>query len=155
MSKTLSLKYPQNVRFLCDKCALCCSNTEKKVRTILLLDVEAKRISKETKKAITEFAQKTENSEPYVYKMKKTDEGKCIFLKDNLCTIYEIRPLICRFYPFELKTVGDNYIFTFTNECPRIGRGLRLKKSYFEKLFKESADLMLENTRERRSRNAT
>ena len=150
----MSLKYPKNVRFLCDKCALCCGNTKKRARTILLLNVEAQRISKETKKGIGEFAQKAEGSGPYVYQMKKTDEGKCVFLKDDLCTIYEIRPLICRCYPFELKTVGDNYIFAFTDECPRIGRGPRLKKSYFEKLFKESADLMLENARERRPRKA-
>lgn len=147
MGEALSLKYPRNVRFVCDKCAICCGNTEKKFRTILLLNVEAQRISKDTKKVIKEFALKIEGSRPYVYQMKKTDEGKCVFLKDKLCTIYEIRPLICRFYPFELKTIGDNHIFTFTDECPRIGKGPRLEKSYFEKLFEESANLMSKNAK--------
>jgi Fe-S-cluster containining protein len=147
VGEALSLKYPRNVRFVCDKCAICCGDTEKKARTILLLNVEAQGISKDTKKVIKEFALKIKGSRPYVYQMKKTDEGKCVFLKDKLCSIYEIRPLICRFYPFELKTFEDNYIFTFTDECPRIGKGSRLEKSYFEKLFEESANLMSKNAK--------
>ena len=39
----------------------------------------------------------------YSYEMKKNKKGKCFFLKENQCCIYEFRPIICRFYPFELK----------------------------------------------------
>ena len=141
----MSLKYPKNIRFVCNKCAICCGNTEKRDRTILLLGVEAQRISKEIRKTTREFACKTESSGPYVYQMKKTGEGKCVFLKDNLCAIYEIRPLICRFYPFELKTTRKHPVFTFTPECPCIGKGPRVRKSFFEKLLRESAHLMPKN----------
>jgi Fe-S-cluster containining protein len=78
--------------------------------------------------------------------MKKTKDGKCIFLKNDLCSIYQIRPLICMFYPFELKEVGSNrYIFAYTDECSAIGKGPQLKRGYFERLFKKFIELMNKN----------
>jgi len=110
---------------------------------MLLLGIEAERVAQRAQKAIGEFAEKIEGSEPYVYRMKKTEDGKCMFLKDSRCSIYNIRPLICRFYPFQLKTVGSNeLVFAYTNKCPGIGKGPRLKRSFFEKLFKKSARIM-------------
>jgi Fe-S-cluster containining protein len=104
-----------------------------------MLDIETRRISEVTAKPVEEFSKKTEGREPYVYEMKKTNKGgKCVFLKENLCTIYAIRPLICRFYPFELKTQKNGkYVFTDTAECPGIGKGKRLQKVYFENLLQQ------------------
>jgi Fe-S-cluster containining protein len=78
--------------------------------------------------------------------MKKTKDGKCIFLKNKLCSIYQIRPLICMFYPFDLKEVRSNkYNFAYTDECPAIGKGSQLKMGYFERLFKKFIELMNKN----------
>jgi len=134
----VSFNYPRNVRFRCLKCARCCGDTETRVRYILLLKCEAERIAEATSKSIMEFAQKIEGQAPYVYKMKKTQhDGKCVFLKNERCTIYRLRPLICRFYPFELKTTeSGEHEFHFTQECLGIGEGKRLTKKYFEDLLK-------------------
>jgi hypothetical protein len=99
----LDFEYPKNIRFICSRCAKCCGDTEEKVRSILLLEAEAERIAKKTSKNIDEFAERIEDAQPYVYRMRKTTEGKCVFLKDSLCSIYQTRPLICKFYPFKLK----------------------------------------------------
>jgi Fe-S-cluster containining protein len=74
---------------------------------------------------------------PYGYEVKKTNEGKCVFLKENQCTIYSLRPLICMFYPFELKFDKDKelHVFHFTHECPEVGRGRDFNKKDFERLF--------------------
>ena len=142
----LRFSYPKNVRFKCERCALCCGDTKDRVRSILLLRIEAERISQKTLKSVDDFAEKIEGFEPYVYRMKKTKNGKCVFLKDNLCSMYQIRPLICMFYPFELKEVGSNgYIFAYTDECPAIGNGPKLKRGYFERLFKKIMETMEEN----------
>jgi len=146
----LTFKYPKHVRFVCKRCAKCCGDTEERVRQILLLKIEAERISQRTLKGICEFAEKIEGSEPYVYRMKKTDDGKCVFLKDNLCSIYPARPLICRFYPFQLKNIGNGrFVFTYTDECPGIGDGSQLKRSFFQKLFQESVKTMPKVARKR------
>jgi len=145
----LSFEYPKHVSYVCEKCAICCGDTKERVRQILLLKIEAKRISEKTSKEIEEFAEKIKGCEPYVYRMRKTACGKCVFLKDNLCSIYEIRPLICRFYPFQLEnTENGKLIFTYTNECPGIGKGPEFKRRFFEKLLKESERMMAEDTSE-------
>jgi Fe-S-cluster containining protein len=97
--------------------------------------------------SLDELVENIEDSEPYVYRMKKNADGKCMFLKDNTCTIYQMRPLICRFYPFELKSDSrDEYVFAFTEECPSTGKGFELKRDYFERLFKNAMRLMRENS---------
>lgn len=130
--------YPKHVHFRCERCALCCGDTEDKVRAILLLKTEADRVSRKTSIEIDEFAEKIKGFEPYVYRMRKTEDGKCLFLKENSCSIYQIRPLICRFYPFELKNLRNGrYAFSHTDECPGIGKGPRLTRDFFGKLFRE------------------
>jgi len=135
----VNFNHPKKVRFECLKCALCCGDTKTRVRHVLLLKKEAKRISETTSKTIIEFAEKIEGHSPYFYEMQKTAQnGKCVFLKDNRCTIYELRPVICRFYPFELRlTKDEEYKFDFTKECPGIGKGKILKKKYFGDLLKQ------------------
>jgi Fe-S-cluster containining protein len=128
------------------RCALCCGDTEGKRRSILLLKIEADRISKKTSKRIRGFADKKVDSEPYIYRMKMTDEGKCVFLRCASCSIYEIRPVICRFFPFQLKNLGKNrYLFAYTEECPGIGEGSTLEREFFERLFGRFIELMKED----------
>jgi Fe-S-cluster containining protein len=100
------------------------------------LESEAEAISAETCSPIEDFATETGGTAPYIYEMKKT-EGKCFFLKNNQCTIYETRPLICRFFPFELKFDQDKkiHVFKYTLECPTINKGKTLTRKDFEELF--------------------
>ena len=142
----MSFEYPKHVRFRCERCALCCSDTKDKVRSILLLKIEGDRISRKTLIGLDKFTEKIEGFEPYIYQMRKTEDGKCIFLKDNSCSIYQMRPLICRFYPFQLKNLGNNrYAFTYTDECSGIGKSPQLKRDFFERLFGKFTELMREN----------
>lgn len=112
--------------------------------------IEADRISRATSKHIDMFVERVEGCEPYAYRMRKAVDGKCVFLEGNVCLIYKVRPLICRFYPFGLKDVGNGrYVFSFTDECACIGKGPVLKREYFERLFKQSAKLMEEDAAKR------
>ena len=148
-SFTANFEYPKNIRFLCSHCGQCCGDTKEKIRHILLLKSDVDRITKETLLIFNKFAKESTGSEHYIYEMKKTKSGKCFFLKNNLCTIYKIRPLICRFYPFPLENLGNNrYSFSYTKRCPGIGKGSLLKKTFFEKLFNEMLEAMEENIQE-------
>lgn len=139
---SLSFDYPRRIYFSCERCALCCGDTEHRIRSIFLLRIEANRIARKTFKDIAEFAERIDGFEPYVYVIKKTDEGRCIFLKNNACTIYQVRPLVCRFYPFELNLEYERYVFACSSECPAIGKGPRVKKEYFRRLFEMAWGLM-------------
>jgi Fe-S-cluster containining protein len=128
--------YPTAVRFHCIKCGICCGDTKEKNRHILLLRTEAEQIAKTTLQPISKFAVKIKNRTPYSYEMKKREDGKCVFLEKELCTIYSLRPLICRFYPFELKVLhNQKYTFLYTEECPGINKGRLLSESYFKRMF--------------------
>ncbi|MGZ4850773.1 MAG: YkgJ family cysteine cluster protein [Candidatus Bathyarchaeia archaeon] len=133
----MDFTYPVNVRFECNRCGLCCGDTKQKSRHILLLDSEAKLIASQTSKLLTDFSTEIIGRFPYCYEMKKTNEGKCFFLRENQCAIYPLRPLICMFYPFELKFDNGKVLhaFSFTTECPAIGIGKNFDEIDFERLF--------------------
>jgi Fe-S-cluster containining protein len=87
---------------------------------------------------IKDLALRMEGKEPYSFEMRKID-GKCFFLHGNQCSIYGLRPLLCKFYPFSLETDGNGkFRFQVTSECPGLGTGLLLKKPYYERLFNEA-----------------
>lgn len=132
----MDFTYPTDVCFTCNCCGLCCGDTDHKRRHILMLESEAEEISAATGQPIEEFANEAVGTGPYVYEMKKL-EGDCVFLKENKCTLYEHRPLICRFYPFELKFDADKdtHVFTATSECPMIGQGKQMAKKDFQALY--------------------
>lgn len=134
----MSFDYPDNVSFACCKCGLCCGDTETKMRHVLLLKHDVERIAKYVGREIKAFTVDIIGRTPYIYEMQKSKSGKCIFLKDNKCTIYEARPLICRFYPFELSTNDEGiYVFRTTEECPGVhvqntqGKGKKLDLDFF------------------------
>jgi Fe-S-cluster containining protein len=120
---------------------MCCGDTKTRARRILMLREEAQRISTIASETLESFALRIEGSAPYIYEMRKTADGKCPFLKGDVCAIYALRPLVCQYYPFELR-MGESggYVFSFTDECPGIGKGKRVGRDYFERLFQEASN---------------
>jgi uncharacterized protein len=148
-SRNAEFRYPKSLRFKCSRCTQCCGDTETRTRHVLLFEKEAERISKSTSKPIEAFARRIASHEPYLYEMRKGKEGKCVFLERKDCTIYALRPLVCRYYPFELKTDGNEILlFSPTNECPGIGVGEVLGESYFSNLFRLARRLFYRNGRQ-------
>lgn len=119
---------------------MCCGDTKHKTRHILLLETEAQNISQKMSLPKSTFSTKIKDAQPYIYEIKKTSDGKCAFLKDNQCTIYELRPLICIFYPFELKfnAKSNQHVFDFTVECPGINQGKPFAREDFIELFENA-----------------
>jgi len=138
LRRKVNFDYPTTVRFHCTKCGICCGDTKEKTRHIILLKTEAEQIATTTSRPISKFAVEINSKVPYVYEIKKrAEDGKCIFLEQNRCTIYPLRPLICRFYPFELKSAhSGKHKFLFTEECPGINKGRMLGANYFRKMFR-------------------
>jgi Fe-S-cluster containining protein len=144
MKPKANFRYPRNIRFKCSNCGICCGDTAEKTRHILLTERDAERIAASTKQAVNAFANKAEGKAPYTHEMRKRAEnGKCVFHQNSRCTIYPLRPLICKFYPFELSAAEHGtHTFTVTNECPKISssgtaeEGEKLGWRHFQALFK-------------------
>ncbi len=138
----MGFQYPEKIQFKCLECGICCGDTQEKTRHILLLDEEAQNIAKSVNKSVSDIASKVKDKKPYGYEMKKnTTTGKCVFLKENRCTIYPKRPLICKFYPFGLETSRENQkVFFFTTECPGIGHGKVMQKNDYRILLSQAEE---------------
>ncbi len=115
---------------LCSNCVgnnfNCCSNFD--VDAPMLLPNEVDVISRKTNIAIKDFAKKIEFSKMYnddnlktLFQMQKQKDNACYFYRNNKCTIYEIRPIDCRIFPYDIKIGKDgNYylIYYKVNSCP-------------------------------------
>lgn len=126
--------YPNEIIWKCQRCTLCCKDSSKHIRHIKLLKQEGISLSRKIKIPMENFTVPTLDK-IYSHEILKNN-GKCIFLKDNICNIYEIRPLVCRFYPFEMKLI-DNNVFQILfsgKECSEINKGKKLNEDFFRNL---------------------
>ena len=123
---------------LCSNCvgksATCCCNPN--VDSPMILPKEAETISKNMKINIEEFASKVDFSKMHndytlkdLYQMKRQENSnQCYFYRDNECTIYEIRPIDCRIFPYDIKLEKDgNYYLVYykSNECQIINENIK------------------------------
>lgn len=136
------MSYPADVRFECQRCSRCCADTEARGRRILLLEAEARVIAEAKGIPLETFAVPSPCTPPYAFSMRKV-EGRCVFLRRTECTVYAVRPLVCRFFPFELRrSEPEGYEFVGTEEyCPGLGRGRLLTHRLFKELFASAEEL--------------
>ncbi|HID60747.1 MAG TPA: YkgJ family cysteine cluster protein [Hadesarchaea archaeon] len=136
----MNFRAPKNVRYECQRCARCCGDTSHRGRNILLLPSEVEQISSHTGLRPLSFASPASNG-VYRYRMKKRS-GKCVFLEGKACRIYDIRPVICRFYPFSVKRYNGTYMFEVSRDCPGIGLGNLVPPEHFERMVKKASEAL-------------
>jgi Fe-S-cluster containining protein len=115
--------YERNLRFKCKRCAIfCCklggpSLTAKDIEQI-------GSIGYNTSKFVEPAKRHDENSPFMPSAVKSRKDGSCIFLKmdekskEYECSIYEVRPTLCRLYPFDFKKIDTNsFLLKFIPCC--------------------------------------
>jgi Fe-S-cluster containining protein len=128
-------RYPANLRWICVRCTNSCRDLPQRRRNILLAPNDTKRIADATKLTAKEFSISSRGLVPYNRKMKKRN-GRCVFLQGSRCSIYERRPLICRFYPFSLRPAGVNgFEIGFDPSCSGMGKGPYRGQRFFHSLL--------------------
>ncbi|MFB0561817.1 MAG: YkgJ family cysteine cluster protein [Candidatus Lokiarchaeia archaeon] len=141
------VKFPEGIRFQCQRCARCCAHTEERSRRILLSDLDILRIEKNLALRRENFVEPVQGYYPFGFLMKMVD-GKCIFLDENkTCKIYEIRPLICRCFPFWIERKGNLFEFKTSSDCPGIGKGNVLEEEFFRGLLSQAVEVYQEINR--------
>jgi uncharacterized protein len=86
----------------CTQCANCCRVSEVGI-TDRDIDKLAKFIGVTREEFLRDSTQRDETNDLI---LKKSDAG-CIFLKDNLCTVYEARPQNCANFPHLVRGSGS------------------------------------------------
>lgn len=100
--------YKRNFRFKCKRCATFCC----KLGGPNLSEKDIQRIKK------------AGHIKDDFLELGKRNDGSCIFLRFNgilkiyECTIYDIRPVLCRIYPFDFEKINSNsFLLEFIPCC--------------------------------------
>lgn len=128
------VRYPDHLRWVCVRCANSCRDVPPRNRNILLTASDIEHITRAKRISPQEFSVSTHGRFPYERKMKKV-EGRCVFLQGSWCSIYGVRPLICRFYPFSLGRSEEGVLeVRFDSSCSGIGKGPMRGEAFFHNL---------------------
>ncbi len=90
----------EKIRFTCQKCGKCCG------AEVIVSYADVYRLSEDERirEEILKKHQPRQAKGNLVYStnslMGVRERYPCCFLKDNKCTVYTLRPLICRIFPF-------------------------------------------------------
>jgi len=134
LEKTIEFLYPANLGWDCTRCGACCRDAGKRERRILLLETDITRL--EGRHGSEEFVESIGGREPFVAEMKKID-GRCFFLSDDGCSVYDRRALLCRMYPFWVERSDDLLIIRADNVCPGTS-GKPLSEAFYSGLLRRA-----------------
>lgn len=130
--------YQNGLYFGCTECGNCCSDTSGYVE---LTEAEAENIAGFLKLSEADFLEKYVElrDQESAFRLKSHENGDCIFLVENRCTIYPARPLQCRTFPFWPENLKSNHRWKITAAlCPGINQG----RLYPEEEIESIVDLM-------------
>ncbi|MGD9365454.1 MAG: YkgJ family cysteine cluster protein [Desulfobacteraceae bacterium] len=118
--------FDSGIRFACQQCGDCCVGEP---GTIYVSRTEIKTIAASLHQTEVEFSAKYLYPFKDSYSIKEDRQGRCLFFDDG-CTIYPIRPLQCRTYPFWFSNLRSKSRWKrVQQQCPGIGRGRRYTRS--------------------------
>lgn len=129
--------------FSCLKCGRCCE------LEVIVTESELKLIEEKYPEKVKEVERirKYKKISNGLYSLLFSSEmgSECIFLKNNLCTVHEYKPVLCKLYPFfpislsilppfyisnfeDLVIVrsnksGEKYVISYDRNCPGINKG--------------------------------
>ncbi|NQV36785.1 MAG: YkgJ family cysteine cluster protein [Candidatus Marinimicrobia bacterium] len=112
--------YADGLQFECTGCGDCCKFADGYVFiTPLEIDVAAHFLNLTYK----EFSE-TYTNEFQGHKVLKDKNDACVFFKDKQCTLYNVRPMQCRTFPFWSSNMKSLYRWKIVAEkCEGIGQG--------------------------------
>jgi uncharacterized protein len=86
----------------CTQCANCCRVTE-----VGITPRDVEKLAKFIGVSEREFAQQFTARDDAGARILKRNEGGCVFLKGNLCSVYEARPQNCANFPHVVRGTGS------------------------------------------------
>ncbi len=99
-----------------NECRACCFDTQ-----MPLLESDLERLEAHTGRPRDAFSEQDETDRPR--RLSNTD-GHCVFLGDQGCTVYDVRPAGCRLYPLVLDP--DKGQGVLDDDCP-YRKGFRVR----------------------------
>jgi Fe-S-cluster containining protein len=145
----------ERIRFECTKCGACCREPS------LLVTVTGRDIARistglglpahevlraldfyimredEVPEGLRDIPSVATEQGPAYMALKKLENGDCVFLKDDLCMIHPIRPMVCMSFPFVFKDTDNELkwgLSAMKEICPGLGTGPEVEISDLREL---------------------
>ena len=117
--------YSGGLKFSCRRCRHCCSGEP---GYVFLSKEEIEGLAAFLGVSFDEFLEKyarpIDRGTYYDYSLKELEDYSCIFLGEEGCKVYPVRPLQCATYPFWDYLMSDRALWNAEKEaCPGIGTG--------------------------------
>ena len=117
----MSRFYQNGLHFQCTVCGECCRHSGGKVE---ITPIEALKIASALDMTSVEFQKKYCNQENGSIELIDNEDGHCIFLLEDRCSIYDSRPSQCRNFPFWPENLKSHYRWKqLRSFCPGIDQG--------------------------------
>lgn len=127
--------FDQGLRFACQQCGACCVGEP---GTIYVAKAEIETIAASLNQAVDKFTAQYLYPFKDSYSIKEDERGRCLFFDDG-CTIYPIRPLQCRTFPFWFSNLRSRHSWQkIKRQCPGIGRGRCYSRSEILERIRQS-----------------
>lgn len=110
------------MNFTCTQCGNCCTGEP---GYVWVTEDEMRAIAEFTGEPLEEIKQLRTRKAKGRHTLREKANGDCVYLeKGRGCTIYEVRPVQCRTWPFWESTVGTPQAWEETKKvCPGSGQG--------------------------------
>ncbi len=117
--------YQKGLRFRCIGCGHCCIDPN---GIVCCSDEEAQNMARFLNLTEHDFMEHYLEIHPTgQWQIRSFPDGRCIFLEGQGCSIYPVRPLQCRTYPFWPENLKSAYRWKQVGkECPGIGKGKKV-----------------------------
>jgi Fe-S-cluster containining protein len=90
--------YRDGLRFACTGCGQCCTGAP---GAVWVTSEEVEKMAQHLKMPVAEFSRRYLRTVGGRLSLNEhPDNYDCVFLKERRCTIYEVRPLQCRTFPW-------------------------------------------------------
>lgn len=113
----------QGIQFKCQGSGKCCVSRDE-YGYVYMTKEDRIRMAKTLKISTTEFTKNYCEKEDGIFHLIDGKEGRCHFLENNKCGIYEGRPTQCRTWPFWPEVMNAKvWKKEVASFCPGIGKG--------------------------------
>lgn len=130
--------YDTGLQFECQKdCANCCGGSP---GYVWLSGEDVTRISRHLDLNVPEFIEKYTKDVDGDLSLRDIEEDNwnCIMLQDDKCSIYDVRPIQCRTYPFWPYNISTRKRWVkAADSCPGIGIGRHYSRKEIEEISRE------------------
>ena len=130
--------YSQGLCFECTRCGNCCSGPEE--GRVWVGEEEIQRIAEHLGLPVADFGRHHLRKVGRSYSLVEKANKDCIFWdRNDGCTIYEVRPVQCRTFPFWKENVRSKRAWRgIATYCPGIARGTHHSRERIQQQVEET-----------------